>query len=109
MQAEAEAAIRTRRHRRLEQKSQADRAVIDQRTAEYRAAYEAYLKEREQMDPIAARRFASQFRVRHTLISFLLAKTTFVSIPLALIFVFEASTHVESYRLLHTGYFSVWK
>ncbi|KAL5970283.1 Translation initiation factor IF-2 mitochondrial [Taenia solium] len=64
--AEAEAAVRTRRHRRLEQKSHADRVVIDQRTAEYRAAYEAYLKEREQMDPIAARRFASQFKKDQT-------------------------------------------
>lgn len=82
MQAEAEAAVRTRRQRRLEQKSQADRVVIDQRTAEYRAAYEAYLKKREEMDPIAARRFASQFRVRHTLLHFLLAKIAFATTPI---------------------------
>ncbi|KAL5109033.1 Translation initiation factor IF-2 mitochondrial [Taenia crassiceps] len=64
--AEAEAAVRTRRQRRLEEKSKADRVVIDQRTAEYRAAYEAYLNRRQKMDPTAARRFASQFRKNQT-------------------------------------------
>ncbi|CDI98422.1 translation initiation factor IF 2 [Echinococcus multilocularis] len=64
--AEAEAAVWTRRQRRLEQKSRVDRLFIDQRKAEYRAAYEAYLKNCEQMDPVASRRFASRFRKDQT-------------------------------------------
>ncbi|VDL19590.1 unnamed protein product [Hymenolepis diminuta] len=59
---EADAAIRTRRRRRLQQKSAADKIASDKRTAEFRATYEAYIKEREQMDPGAARRFAAAFR-----------------------------------------------
>lgn len=64
LQSEADAAIRTRRQRRLQQKSAVDKIASDKRTAEFRATYEAYIKEREQMDPGAARRFAAAFKVR---------------------------------------------
>lgn len=63
MQAEAEAAVRTRRQRWLEQKLRSDLVAIDRRTAEHRTTYEAYLKQRKQMHPNDVRRLASQFRV----------------------------------------------
>nr|CDS26270.1 translation initiation factor IF 2 [Hymenolepis microstoma] len=59
---EADAAIRTRRQRRLEQKCVADKIASDKRTSEYRAIYETYLKKREKMNYDSARRFAIEFR-----------------------------------------------
>ncbi len=60
--------VRTRRQRRLTQKSEADKLAIDKKMANYRATYEAYLKERGKMDLRSARRFAAEFRVSHGLL-----------------------------------------
>ncbi|VDM21016.1 unnamed protein product [Hydatigera taeniaeformis] len=81
LNAEAEAAVRTRRQRRLEWKSQADQVAINQRTAEYHAAYEAYLRKGGEMDPHSARRFASEFRKNQTNLG-KITETGELSIPL---------------------------